>query len=37
MVLRALGQLDRMVDAVDPFDTDLGRARAEQRLPGRIR
>lgn len=36
-VLRALGQLDRVVDALDPFETDLGRARADQRLPKRVR
>lgn len=36
-VLRALGQLDRVVDAFDPYDTDLGRARADRHLPERVR
>lgn len=36
-VLRALGALDRMVDALDPYTTDLGRTRASTALPKRIR
>ncbi|GAA3578030.1 hypothetical protein GCM10022197_39210 [Microlunatus spumicola] len=36
-VARALGQLDRVVDVLDPYDTDLGRARAEEVLPERVR
>lgn len=36
-VLRALGQLDRAVDALDPYETDLGRARADEALPRRVR
>lgn len=36
-VLRALGALDRMVDALDPYTTDLGRTRASAALPQRIR
>lgn len=36
-VLRALGALDRMVDALDPYTTDLGRTRALTALPKRIR
>ncbi len=36
-VLRVLGQLDQVVDAIDPYETDLGRARADQRLPERVR
>ena len=36
-VARALGALDRLVDAVDPFLTDLGRARAGAALPKRVR
>lgn len=36
-VARALGQLDRVVDVLDPYDTDLGRARAEEALPDRVR
>jgi transcriptional regulator with XRE-family HTH domain len=33
----ALGQLDRVVDSVDPYSTDLGRARADEILPKRVR
>ncbi|MEI2778594.1 MAG: helix-turn-helix transcriptional regulator [Tetrasphaera sp.] len=36
-VARALGALDRVVDALDPFQTDLGRARAAAALPKRVR
>jgi transcriptional regulator with XRE-family HTH domain len=36
-VARALGQLDRVVEALDPYETDLGRARADQTLPQRVR
>jgi len=36
-VVRALGALDRLVDALDPYQTDLGRARASTALPKRIR
>ncbi|MGY0501928.1 helix-turn-helix domain-containing protein [Nocardia sp. FBN12] len=36
-VLRALGQLDNVVTAIDPYETDLGRARADQQLPKRVR
>lgn len=36
-VLRALGALDRLVDALDPYTTDLGRTRASQALPKRVR
>lgn len=36
-VLRALGSLDRLVDALDPYQTDLGRARASVALPKRVR
>lgn len=36
-VLRALGRLDDAVTALDPYDTDLGRARADQLLPKRVR
>lgn len=36
-VVRCLGQLDRFVDALDPFETDLGRARADEALPQRVR
>ncbi|UJH70378.1 hypothetical protein L0A91_14785 [Ornithinimicrobium sp. INDO-MA30-4] len=36
-VARALGALDRVVDALDPYQTDLGRARAAAALPRRVR
>lgn len=36
-VARVLGTLDRLVDALDPYETDLGRARANQALPKRVR
>lgn len=36
-VARALGALDRLVDALDPFQTDLGRARASAAIPKRVR
>lgn len=36
-VARVLGTLDRVVDALDPYETDLGRARADQILPKRVR
>lgn len=36
-VARVLGQLDRVVEAFDPYETDLGRARADQALPKRVR
>jgi transcriptional regulator with XRE-family HTH domain len=36
-VARALGALDRLVAALDPYTTDLGRARASAGLPQRVR
>jgi transcriptional regulator with XRE-family HTH domain len=36
-VLRALGRLDSLVDALDPYETEFGRARADQLLPERVR
>ncbi|GGF34720.1 helix-turn-helix domain-containing protein [Subtercola lobariae] len=36
-VARALGVLDAMVNATDPYETDLGRARADEVLPKRVR
>ncbi|MEP6650169.1 MAG: helix-turn-helix transcriptional regulator [Lapillicoccus sp.] len=36
-VTRVLGVLDRVVDSFDPYETDLGRARADQTLPQRVR
>ena len=34
---RALGILDVIVNATDPYETEFGRARADQALPERIR
>lgn len=36
-VARALGIADRIVEATDPWQTDLGRMRAEEDLPTRVR
>lgn len=36
-VTRALGVLDEVVKAVDPYETPFGRARADQVLPQRVR
>ncbi|MCL2848984.1 MAG: helix-turn-helix transcriptional regulator [Micrococcales bacterium] len=36
-VLRALGVLDTVVDAADPMNSDVGRLRAGQHLPERVR
>ncbi len=36
-VLRALGVLDGFVKALDPYETDVGRLRSEERLPQRVR
>jgi transcriptional regulator with XRE-family HTH domain len=36
-VARALGVLDLLVRAIDPYETDLGRARADEELPQRVR
>lgn len=36
-VLHALGVLDDLPAAVDPYATDVGRMRADERLPQRVR
>jgi len=36
-VARALGVLDAIVRSTDPYETDLGRARADESLPKRVR
>ncbi len=36
-VLRGLGVLDGLPLALDPYATDVGRLRAEERLPQRVR
>ena len=36
-VARALGVLDALVSALDPYATDVGRLRSEEALPQRVR
>lgn len=36
-VLRALGVLESLTEAVDPFNSDVGRMRADEVLPQRVR
>ncbi len=36
-VARALGVLDSLARSVDPYETDVGRARADEALPSRVR
>lgn len=36
-VLRALGQLDAVITSTDPYESDLGRVRAGEALPRRVR
>ena len=36
-VCRSVGILDQIIEATDPYNTDLGRARADQVLPQRVR
>lgn len=36
-VLRALGTMDLLVGALDPYVSDVGRLRSEERLPERVR
>lgn len=36
-VAGALGQLDSVIKAIDPYETPLGRARADESLPQRVR
>jgi transcriptional regulator with XRE-family HTH domain len=36
-IARALGVLDKFVAALDPYNTDFGRLRAEEALPERVR
>jgi transcriptional regulator with XRE-family HTH domain len=36
-VLRALGQLDPLVQATDPYETDLGRIRSGENVRQRVR
>jgi transcriptional regulator with XRE-family HTH domain len=36
-VLRVLGDLDSVITAADPYQTDVGRLRADENLPKRVR
>jgi DNA-binding XRE family transcriptional regulator len=36
-VLRALGLLDAIVQSLDPYESDVGRLRADEHLPQRVR
>jgi y4mF family transcriptional regulator len=36
-ILHALGVLEGLAPALDPYETDLGRLRMEERLPERVR
>jgi len=36
-VARVLGVVDRLLDAIDPYETELGRASADRTLPERVR
>jgi len=36
-VARALGVLDSLTEALDPYATDVGRLRADEALPKRVR
>ncbi|MCP9490149.1 MAG: helix-turn-helix domain-containing protein [Solirubrobacteraceae bacterium MAG38_C4-C5] len=36
-ILRALGVLDGLTRALDPYETDVGRLRADEWLPQRVR
>lgn len=36
-VARALGIMEGMVAALDPYESDVGRLRSEERLPQRVR
>jgi transcriptional regulator with XRE-family HTH domain len=36
-ILRALGIIDSLAAALDPYESDVGRMRSEEKLPRRIR
>jgi len=36
-ILRGLGVLDNLPRALDPYETDVGRLRADEQLPQRVR
>jgi transcriptional regulator with XRE-family HTH domain len=35
-ILRGLGILDDLSRALDPYESDIGRLRSDERLPGRV-
>lgn len=37
LVARSLGVMDLVVDAIDPYASDVGRLRSEEQLPERVR
>lgn len=36
-VLNGLGVLDTAIDVLDPYNSEVGRLRADERLPERVR
>jgi len=36
-ILRGLGILDNLAQALDPYESDIGRLRSDQQLPERVR
>ncbi len=36
-ILRALGVMDALLSALDPYESDIGRLRSDERLPRRVR
>ena len=36
-IARALGLLDKLASTIDPYSTDVGRLRADEHLPQRVR
>lgn len=36
-VLRAVGALDQVAGSLDPYNSDVGRLRADEQMPGRVR
>lgn len=36
-VLRALGLMERVIEACDPYESDIGRLRSDEVLPKRVR
>lgn len=37
LIVRSLGMLEKFAEVLDPYATDLGRLRSEQKLPERVR